>query len=170
MTCTSDQTREHRLNDHVAPVGTHPRCVRHSDTRCARPYHANQPDLLLVGRKTKTSSDASQKAPERARKDTSKEAGGVLRDATLLMPGVYPFFEHGNAPHLWKQRLRRVSGSGFPRNPSWGGYPSSRSRRSAKPGRSGQGVGSGFAATVSAAVRIHFPKRVNARFRPSAMA
>ena len=36
------------------------------------------------GRKTKTSSDASQEAPERARKDTPKEANCISRAASLL--------------------------------------------------------------------------------------
>ena len=42
----------------------------------------------------------------------------VVDGQTVYLTGVYPFFEHGSAPHPWKQRLRCVSGSGFPRNPS----------------------------------------------------
>lgn len=37
-----------------------------------------------AGRKTKTSSDAPQEAPERARKDTPKEANCISRAASLL--------------------------------------------------------------------------------------
>ena len=50
------------------------------------------------------------------------------------------------------------------------GYPSSVSKSSAKPGRSWIAGASWALAMVSAAVRTHFPKRVNARFMPSAMA
>ena len=50
------------------------------------------------------------------------------------------------------------------------GYPSSVSKSSAKPGRSCIAGTSGALAMAPAAVRTHFPKRVNARLMPSAMA
>ena len=40
--------------------------------------------LPTIGNQTKTSSDASQEAPERARKDTPKEANCISRAASLL--------------------------------------------------------------------------------------
>ena len=43
-----------------------------------------RPGQTSAGRKTKTSSDASQEAPERARKDTPKEANCISRAASLL--------------------------------------------------------------------------------------
>ena len=50
------------------------------------------------------------------------------------------------------------------------GYPSSVSKSSAKPGSSCVVSASGFSAIAFAAVRTHFPKRVNARLMPSARA
>lgn len=50
------------------------------------------------------------------------------------------------------------------------GCPSSVSRSSAKPGRSWGAADSGALADTSAVVRTHFPKRVDARLVPSAMA
>ena len=43
-----------------------------------------RPIQTSAGRKTKTSSDASQEAPERARKDTPKEVNCISRAASLL--------------------------------------------------------------------------------------
>lgn len=50
------------------------------------------------------------------------------------------------------------------------GYPSSVSRSSAKPGWSWGAADSGALAGTSTVVRTHFPKRVDARLVPCAMA